>query len=104
MNCYVQYFTDVIVAAGKNGTSAEELNDFKTAHDLIKELNRTAPGLLLNVIPQLEEELKVCILNNLKFQFACMDPNNVYFSWTILLYVCLPHKFLEKCFPRKIPL
>ncbi|RIA91799.1 armadillo-type protein [Glomus cerebriforme] len=54
-----QYFTDVIVAAGKNGTSAEELNDFKTAHDLIKELNRTAPGLLLNVIPQLEEELKL---------------------------------------------
>ncbi|CAG8655996.1 17009_t:CDS:10, partial [Rhizophagus irregularis] len=50
---------DVIVAAGKNGTSAEELNDFKTAHDLIKELNRTAPGLLLNVIPQLEEELKL---------------------------------------------
>ncbi|CAG8774040.1 7082_t:CDS:2, partial [Acaulospora morrowiae] len=58
-----QYFTDVIVAAGKAGAPAEELNDFKIAHDLIKELNRTAPGLLLNVIPQLEEELKLDDLN-----------------------------------------
>ncbi|CAJ0745043.1 23507_t:CDS:10 [Entrophospora sp. SA101] len=58
-----QYFTDVIVAAEKTGTSADELNDFKTAHDLIKELNRVAPGLLLNVIPQLEEELKLDDLN-----------------------------------------
>ncbi|CAG8820312.1 16214_t:CDS:2, partial [Racocetra persica] len=58
-----QYFTDVIVAAGKTGTPTEELNDFKTAHDLIKELNRSAPGLLLNVIPQLEEELKLDDLN-----------------------------------------
>ncbi|RHZ63282.1 hypothetical protein Glove_330g114 [Diversispora epigaea] len=58
-----QYFTDVIVAAGKSGAPAEELNDFKTAHDLIKELNRIAPGLLLNVIPQLEEELKLDDLN-----------------------------------------
>jgi len=78
MNCYKQYFTDVIVAAGKNGTSAEELNDFKTAHDLIKELNRTAPGLLLNVIPQLEEELKVRILiQNLIYTF--INPNSMYF-------------------------
>ncbi|RIB07171.1 armadillo-type protein, partial [Gigaspora rosea] len=58
-----QYFTDVIVAAGKTGTPTEELSDFKTAHDLIKELNRSAPGLLLNVIPQLEEELKLDDLN-----------------------------------------
>ncbi|CAG8738368.1 4211_t:CDS:10, partial [Dentiscutata erythropus] len=58
-----QYFTDVIVAAGKTGAPTEELNDFKTAHDLIKELNRSAPGLLLNVIPQLEEELKLDGLN-----------------------------------------
>ncbi|CAI2176405.1 15434_t:CDS:10 [Funneliformis geosporum] len=58
-NRRTQYFTDVIVEADRNGTSTEELNNFKTAHDLIKELNRAAPGLLLNVIPQLEEELKL---------------------------------------------
>ncbi|KAJ1990140.1 Sister chromatid cohesion protein pds5 [Dimargaris cristalligena] len=64
-----QYFTDVIVNAGKassgstSGSSgdphftADQLSEFKTAHYLIKELNRACPGLLLNVIPQLEEEL-----------------------------------------------
>lgn len=30
---------------------------FITAHTLIKQINKTVPGLLLNVIPQLEEEL-----------------------------------------------
>ncbi|KAJ1912535.1 Sister chromatid cohesion protein pds5 [Tieghemiomyces parasiticus] len=56
-----QYFTDVIVTASQHahadGPSPEQLTDFKTAHYLIKELNRACPSLLLNVIPQLAEEL-----------------------------------------------
>ncbi|KAJ1970495.1 Sister chromatid cohesion protein pds5, partial [Dimargaris xerosporica] len=63
-----QYFTDVIVTASQtttgpdstddaHGSHGDRLSDFKTAHYLIKELNRACPGLLLNVIPQLEEEL-----------------------------------------------
>ncbi|KAJ1650032.1 Sister chromatid cohesion protein pds5 [Dispira simplex] len=62
-----QYFTDVIVTASRQGgvqskapgeaPGSGQLNDLKTAHYLIKEINRTCPGLLLNVIPQLEEEL-----------------------------------------------
>lgn len=31
----------------------------ETAHELVKALNRDCPALLLNVVPQLEEELKV---------------------------------------------
>ncbi|RUS17197.1 armadillo-type protein [Endogone sp. FLAS-F59071] len=54
-----QYFTDVIVAAGKSTTPTDDINDFRAAHDLVKELNKVVPGLLLNVIPQLEEELKL---------------------------------------------
>jgi len=36
----------------------EELDEIRTAHDLIKQLNRTCPSLLHNVVPQLEEELR----------------------------------------------
>ncbi|KAF9896479.1 hypothetical protein BX616_007378, partial [Lobosporangium transversale] len=39
--------------------SAKELADFKTVHQLVIELNKAASALLLNVIPQLEEELKL---------------------------------------------
>ncbi|ORX94611.1 ARM repeat-containing protein [Basidiobolus meristosporus CBS 931.73] len=58
-----QYFADVILAAGKEGTTQEDMEDYRTAHQLIKELNRVTPGLLLNVIPQLEEELTLDDLN-----------------------------------------
>ncbi|CAG8556181.1 7930_t:CDS:10 [Paraglomus brasilianum] len=62
--CVSQYFTHVIVsAAEKSGASQEDLNSFKSAHDLIKGLNRSVPKLLSNVIPQLEEELKLDDLN-----------------------------------------
>ncbi|CAG8466344.1 1004_t:CDS:10, partial [Ambispora gerdemannii] len=43
-----QYFSEVIVSSGKS-VAPEVLSDFKTAHELIKELNRAAPGLLLNL-------------------------------------------------------
>lgn len=35
-----------------------DLDELATAHELIKELNRVAPQVLLNVIPQLEEQLQ----------------------------------------------
>lgn len=50
-----QYFTDVIVDRARE----EEYDEVKTAHDLIQQLNRACPSLLHNVVPQLEEELRV---------------------------------------------
>ncbi|TFK86665.1 hypothetical protein K466DRAFT_492369 [Polyporus arcularius HHB13444] len=50
-----QYFTDVIVDRARE----EDFDEVKTAHDLIQQLNRACPSLLHNVVPQLEEELRV---------------------------------------------
>ena len=50
-----QYFTDVIIDRARE----EEYDEVKTAHDLIQQLNRACPSLLHNVVPQLEEELRV---------------------------------------------
>ncbi|KAI0698060.1 armadillo-type protein [Cerioporus squamosus] len=50
-----QYFTDVIVDRARE----EDYDEVKTAHDLIQQLNRACPSLLHNVVPQLEEELRV---------------------------------------------
>ncbi|GBE89081.1 armadillo-type protein [Sparassis latifolia] len=50
-----QYFTDIIVQHSRD----EEFEEVRTAHDLIKQLNRSCPTLLHNVVPQLEEELRV---------------------------------------------
>ncbi|KZT61710.1 cohesin-associated protein Pds5 [Calocera cornea HHB12733] len=50
-----QYFTDIILQHSRG----EDLEDLRAAHSLIKELNRDCPTLLLNVVPQLEEELRV---------------------------------------------
>lgn len=68
-----QYFAETITAnISKVSDSSDEEEDgaasnakgtgtlppaFVTAHLLIKQLNRSVPSLLLNVIPQLEEEL-----------------------------------------------
>ncbi|PIA19572.1 hypothetical protein COEREDRAFT_12926 [Coemansia reversa NRRL 1564] len=66
-----QYFNDVIVNAAQQrseqhrmegedeGAANSSLDDLRSAHYLILELNKAAPGTLLNVIPQLEEELRV---------------------------------------------
>ncbi|KAJ2771893.1 Sister chromatid cohesion protein pds5, partial [Coemansia nantahalensis] len=54
-----QYFNDVIVSAAQNREAGGSLDDLRAAHNLILELNRAAPGTLLNVVPQLEEELGV---------------------------------------------
>ncbi|KAJ1920552.1 Sister chromatid cohesion protein pds5 [Mycoemilia scoparia] len=56
-----QYFNDVIVSAGKSQEdgSKADMNDMRTAHHLILELNKATPALLLSVIPQIEQELGV---------------------------------------------
>lgn len=68
-----QYFTDIILAHTSTLSSSHRassrdssppdsestLADLRSAHSLIKQLNRSCPSLLHNVIPQLEEELKV---------------------------------------------
>ncbi|KAI0075977.1 ARM repeat-containing protein [Panus rudis PR-1116 ss-1] len=50
-----QYFTDIIVTHSTN----EDYEEIQNAHELIKRLNRACPALLHNVVPQLEEELRV---------------------------------------------
>ncbi|RKP06375.1 armadillo-type protein [Thamnocephalis sphaerospora] len=56
-----QYFTEVILSFGKMEgelTDAEK-EEIKAAHQLVVELSKAVPGLLLSVIPQLEEELEL---------------------------------------------
>ena len=50
-----QYFTDIILQHSED----EDFDEIRKAHDLIKRLNRSCPSLLHNVVPQLEEELRV---------------------------------------------
>ncbi|KAI0646530.1 armadillo-type protein [Trametes meyenii] len=50
-----QYFTDIIVDQARE----ERYEEVQTAHTLIQQLNRACPSLLHNVVPQLEEELRV---------------------------------------------
>ncbi|PSR74380.1 hypothetical protein PHLCEN_2v9888 [Hermanssonia centrifuga] len=50
-----QYFTDIIVTHSRD----EDFDEIQKAHELIKRLNRSCPTLLHNVVPQLEEELRV---------------------------------------------
>ncbi|KAJ1673672.1 Sister chromatid cohesion protein pds5, partial [Spiromyces aspiralis] len=56
-----QYFNDVITSASRpqeDGSKAD-MNDIRTAHHLILELNKATPALLLSVVPQIELELGV---------------------------------------------
>ncbi|GJE86522.1 hypothetical protein PsYK624_026020 [Phanerochaete sordida] len=50
-----QYFTDVIV----DNSREENYEEIQSAHNLIKRLNKACQPLLHNVVPQLEEELRV---------------------------------------------
>ncbi|KAI0634818.1 armadillo-type protein [Trametes polyzona] len=50
-----QYFTDIIIDQARE----ERFEEVQTAHNLIVQLNRACPSLLHNVVPQLEEELRV---------------------------------------------
>lgn len=51
-----QYFTDIII---QNAKQDEVLSEIQAAHQVIKQIHKDCPALLHNVIPQLEEELKV---------------------------------------------
>ncbi|EST07987.1 Armadillo-type fold [Kalmanozyma brasiliensis GHG001] len=53
-----QYFNEVILSATSEDDQDERLGSLQTAHSLIVQINRVVPSLLLNVIPQLEEELR----------------------------------------------
>lgn len=83
MSRYVgQYFSDVIMEAsglagsngqragadsddedGQTGPSDEDLKELRKAHLLIRELWKAAPGLLQNVVPQLDAELSADNVN-----------------------------------------
>jgi sister-chromatid-cohesion protein PDS5 len=54
-----QYFSDSIINSSRDLDIEENLGEFKNAHNLILQIFEHVPTLLLNVIPQLEEELKV---------------------------------------------
>lgn len=54
------YFTDVFgqVQESMQEEGDADIEELTTSHELVKELNRVAPQVLLNVIPQLEEQLQ----------------------------------------------
>ncbi|KAG9124967.1 hypothetical protein FRC07_009533 [Ceratobasidium sp. 392] len=57
-----QYFGDLLVqhSSGDQGTiPQEDVEELQNAHQLVQSLAQEVPSLLLNVIPQLEEELRV---------------------------------------------
>ncbi|KAJ2159386.1 Sister chromatid cohesion protein pds5 [Coemansia sp. RSA 552] len=56
-----QHFNEAIVEAATRRRAGDSgaLDELRAAHDLIRELNRAAPATLLNVVPQIEEELGV---------------------------------------------
>ncbi|KAG0006885.1 hypothetical protein BGZ65_002293 [Modicella reniformis] len=54
-----QYFSDIISTTEKEELTSKDMADLQTVHQLAIELNKGAPTLLLSVIPQLEEELKL---------------------------------------------
>ncbi|KAG9103997.1 hypothetical protein FRC06_006261 [Ceratobasidium sp. 370] len=57
-----QYFGDLLLqhSSGDQGTiPPEDVDELRTAHELLQRLAHAVPPLLLNVIPQLEEELRV---------------------------------------------
>ena len=54
-----QYFTDIIVSHTREEDDDEDFESIRTAHRLIKQIHKFCPSLLLNVIPQLEEELRI---------------------------------------------
>jgi len=50
-----QYFTDTIVQHSKD----DDFSEIRVVHDLIAKIHHDCPKLLHNVVPQLDEELKV---------------------------------------------
>lgn len=54
-----QYFTDVIVQHGDEMDEDRDHDAVKSAHTLIKRMHEWCPNVLLNVIPLIEEEMRV---------------------------------------------
>jgi sister-chromatid-cohesion protein PDS5 len=49
------FFTDLIVEHAES----QDYDEISAAHDIIKHINRSCPSLLHNVVPQLEEEMRM---------------------------------------------
>ncbi|KAI9265204.1 armadillo-type protein [Phascolomyces articulosus] len=54
-----QYFSDALIAVSHSNGSEEETEELQKAHEIIHRVQSVVPNLLLNVLPQLEEEMKV---------------------------------------------
>lgn len=54
-----QYFSDSIIKSSRDLEDESNFKLFKDSHSLILQIFENVPSLLLNVVPQLEEELKV---------------------------------------------
>lgn len=57
-----QYFSDALISVSGE-SSTDEFEEVKKTHNLILKINAAAPDLLLNVLPLLQEEMKVDQLN-----------------------------------------
>uniref|UniRef100_A0A0W0GEX7 Cohesin-associated protein pds5 n=2 Tax=Moniliophthora roreri TaxID=221103 RepID=A0A0W0GEX7_MONRR len=53
------YFSEILLSHTQDETEAAEDKNIRSAHELIKRLHASCPGLLHSVIPQLEEELQM---------------------------------------------
>jgi sister-chromatid-cohesion protein PDS5 len=62
-----QYFTDIILSSAKQSQQDKGFNEMELseAHELMVQIFKEAPGLLLNVVPQLEEEM---VTDNVTFR------------------------------------
>lgn len=59
-----QYFSDVLLSVSNtNEENVEGFEEVKKAHSLIQKINSATPDLLLNVLPLLQEEMKVDHIN-----------------------------------------
>jgi sister-chromatid-cohesion protein PDS5 len=54
----IQYFSDILLSVS-NASGTEELEELKKAHELIIKVNAVVPDLLLNVLPLVQEEMKL---------------------------------------------
>lgn len=52
--------------------SSEDIEEVKKMHNLIRKINATVPELLLNVLPLLQEEMKLDNLNIRQFATETM--------------------------------
>nr|KAJ3419747.1 hypothetical protein HK105_006552 [Polyrhizophydium stewartii] len=94
-----QYFSDILVEASRNVTDDTNPEQFRSAHKLILEIYTAAPDILLNVIPQLEEELKVDTLP--LRQLALTSLGEMFLQSGAKLVSIYPHVWKSWCDRRK---